>query len=324
MFHASPDGAWLAGWVLQSDGTSKLLIVSTNKGDKIEADAGAMPGGMAWLAGSNQLLYCKAIRNDTLKMNHVTYYTYDPKTKARKKAGEIDDELETYQIDPIAADDGSKLFSLTFDHSLKFPSFNVYFAGEGKLKSIVKPANIGSIFDLSSDGSTLYWWLKNPQTNNMNLILWNLDPPEYKNVLEFPRKIDPAEDWALLKVDAPNKQVAISAYSQSNPNLQAVVYYYGNAKNLYTKAVSLNPNEQLTYFDWRGFSSILYGIVEYTGRKQWGIEEIDPVSGSRTVVYQGKDEIEFVDYVPSQQAYYFSVVDNAGSPKAQTRLVRVK
>jgi hypothetical protein len=323
MFHASADGSWVAGWVLQPDKTAKLIVINTNKGEKLEADASSLPGGMAWIPQLNLLYYCKAAYSDVVKINKVTYYTYDPKNKVRKKVGEVSDDQDTYVINPIAAEDGSKVFSLTIDPSLKFPTFNFFMTNQGKVKSPTKAANIGSTYDLSSDGNMLYWYLRN-QKDEMNLILWDMNKLSLAGVVEYPKTIDPAQHRGDLKVDAPHKQAAVLNYSEKNPAVQIVVYNFSNPKKPYAKPVSFDQGEEVLYFDWKGFSGVLYCIVDYQGSGEMGIEEVDPVTGQRTAVYRGKEPIESVDYVPTQQTYYFSLVERPGTQKAETRLIKVK
>jgi hypothetical protein len=324
IFRTSADGSWLAGWVLQPDGVFKLMVVSSAKGDRQEVTTSRRPGGISWVPGTTQLLYSTAIYNDAAKVNKVDCYIYDVAAKTRKRVLETNDQLETYSFDPIAAEDGSKVLQITMDPVLSFPSFNVYFKAEGRMKNLTGRANIGTLYDLSSDGNTLFWWMRDPRSNELNIVSWDMNSLTYQDIFTFPRNVDPAEDWALFKVDAPNKQAAISAFSEKDPSLQIVVYYYGNPKNLYTKAIRFGQGELVPYFDWKGRSGTIYCVVNYTGTGEYGIEEIDPVSGKRIPVYRGKEPIEYVEYVTSTQAYYFSHVSRPGSSRAETRLVRVK
>jgi hypothetical protein len=317
----TPDGNWVASWVQQADGSFTLYVIDA-KGAKLEADTSQSPGGITWIPGSDKLLYCKAVQGGPTKVNHVTYFLYDPKAKSSTRLTQLDDSLETYAIDPIAAEDGSRAFALTMDPSLHLPSFDVYFQAQNKLRNVTVPTNIGSLYDLSADGQTLYWWLKDPKTNCMNIVVWDMNKLAPQNVIEFPRKLDPAEDWALFKIDAPNKEAAISTYSSTDPTLQLCVYNFSNPKNLYVKAIHMGEGEQITYFDWKGFGGTLYAVVNYTASKEYGLEEIDATTGQRTQLYRGSQPLEYVEYSPVKHTYFFSIVDNAGSPKAETEFLR--
>lgn len=324
VFRTSADGAWLAGWVLQADGSSMLIAVSTAKGERQEVATARRPGGISWVPGTTQLLYCTAVYNDAARVNKVDCFIYDVAAKTRKRVLETNDKLDTFAFDPIAAEDGSKVLQITMDPALSFPSFNVYFKAEGRMKNLTGRANIGTLYDLSSDGNSLFWWMRDPRSNELNIIEWDMNSLSYQDIYTFPRNVDPAEDWALFKVDAPNKQAAISAFSEKDPSLQIVVYNYGNQKNLYTKAVNFAGGEQVPYFDWKGRSGTLYCVVNYTATGEYGIEEVEPLTGKRIPVYRGKEPIEYVEYVTSNQSYYFSHVVRPGTNRSETRLVRVK
>jgi hypothetical protein len=325
MTRVSPDGAWLASWVSQADGGFDLYIIDS-KGTKQKADSAKLPGGMAWVPRSDKLFYCTATKGGPTDSNHVTYYTYDAKAKSKTRLQQFEDAKETYQFDPLAADDGSKVLHLTIDPSLHQLSFNVWFkdaSGPGRVRGITRAANLDAFYDLSADGDTLYWWLKDPKNGCVNIIAFDMNRLSYLDAFEFPRAIDPAEAWTLFKVDAPNKQVAISTYSEKDPLLQLCIYNFKNPKKLYAKAIDMGVGEQVTYFDWKGFGGTLYAVVNYSATKEYGIEEIDAATGQRTPIYRGREAIDYVDYSPTAQSYYFSVVDNGGTSKAQTRFIRV-
>jgi hypothetical protein len=318
----NPEGTWVATWAEQTKGNYTLFAIDASKGDKREVMQTEDPGGLTWIPGKNTLMYCKgkAVKSQKIgEFTQVTYYLYDAAKNANKKITELKDDLKTYIFDPVAAEDGNKVFHLTIKDT--YPSFNIYFPGSNTMSPMLAKARIGADYDLSSDGSLVYW----PMTQeNGNLVIagWSLEKNNYKGLYEF--KKDPASGRGGFKVDSPNRQAVSMATSEADPTLKAVVYSFKDPKNPQAIPVKLKAEEEIVMVDWKGRSGNLYMIIARgagKGSLVYSIIEVNPTSGARTVVLpESSDEIRFVDYASRTGAYFYSAV----LPGKGTRIVKLQ
>lgn len=323
VLRSDPSSSWLATWSAQADGKFTLMVIDGEKGDRREVVTVDNPGGLCWIPSLNRLLYCKGVYNDKLKNNNVVYYYYDIATAKSTKITDIVDALDTYQLDPIAAEDGSMVFLLTID-TRRVPSFNIYFPDANTLSRTPVDANIGSEYDLSSDGSKLFWYLRNPADESLNVIGWDFAANAYSDLFEFGAARDPADDHALFKVDSPHMQAATAVASETDPTLQLCVYSYKNSQNLGIVPIRLPAGEEVMYFDWKGRTGLLYALTKNTKSGEYCIIEIEPLEGKRIELLRGRDEITLVDYSPKTQTYFYSVVDSRNPSKPLTALIRLR
>jgi len=321
---ADPSSSWVACWSAQADGKFKLMAVNGDNGDKLEVTTVDRPGGLCWIPGRGKLLYCKGIYNDKLKNTKVVYAVYDlAAKKATNLIPDLIDLKETYLLDPIASEDGKMVFILTIN-TIGLPSFNIYFPEANSLTSTTVSANIGSDFDLSSDGSKLYWYLHNPDNGNFNIVGWSFQDGSYSDLFEFTADRDPGDDHALFKLDSPRSWAATMVTNESDPTLQLCVYDFHDPQNLGIIPVRLPAGEDVMYFDWKGRSGTLYALCKNSKTGEYSIHELEPLEGTRTELLRGKEEITLVDYSPKAQCYFYSLVDDRNAKKPTTSLVRLK
>ena len=117
------DSDWLATWSEQVGGEYVLYVINGDDGERREVTTSERPGGICWIPNDGRLLLVKGSYNEKIEATHITYYTYDPETKELDKVISQTDLLETYRLDPIAANDGSSVFHLTMGPN-SIPSFN--------------------------------------------------------------------------------------------------------------------------------------------------------------------------------------------------------
>jgi hypothetical protein len=316
------DANYLACWSEQADGKSKLYIAETTKGDATCIATESLPGGIAWIPGRKQLLWCSGVYVDVIKATRVKYFIYDVASKENRKSVEVTDFSEAYQANPVAADDGSMMFHMTMDGNY-WPSFNIYRPGDGskgQMQMISSEAKFGSQYDLSSDGSRVYWILHDPKTSVMSIACWNLNASTYEALYEFPKKVDPADDHMFLKVDSTKHQAAAIVTSEKDPLLQLAVYLLDN---LSVVPVHLDQGEQVDFFDWKGRSGTIYALVSNTQAKKFYIEEIDPLTGARRRMYETNQQMYSVDYAPDG-TYYFTQIDTRDPKRPVTTIFRLK
>jgi hypothetical protein len=320
----NPEGTWVATWATSSKGGFTLWVVDTAKGDKREVDSSADPGGLCWIPGRNALYYCKGKEVNSKvggKFTSVTYYLYDVAKNTSKKipGAELKDQLNTYIIDPVAAEDGSKVFHMTIDRDL--PSFNIYFPASNVISPMYVKAKVAADYDLSADGQTLYWPMTNSNNGHLTIAGWGFKQNYYNGLYEV--KKDPATGRGGFKVDSTNKQAVTMATSSTDPSLKAVVYSYKDPKNPQAIPVKLNQSEEIVMLDWKGRSGLLYVVVvrEQGGRALSSLIELNPATGGRTVILpDSTDEIRFVDYASRSGAYFYSAV----VPGKGSRVVKVQ
>jgi len=323
----NPEGTWIAAWTEGGGGKSAYTLYAINaaKGDKREVDSSNDPGGMCWIPNRNMLFYCKGKAVDSQvagKFTAVTYWTFDTAKGTTKKipGSDLKDELQTFIIDPVPADDGSKVFHLTITNNL--PSFNIYFPASNVMTPMLVKAKIAADYDLSADGQTVYW----PMTDNTNgdLVItgWGFKHHNYNALYEIAK--DPATGRGGFKVDSTNKVAVTMATSKSDPALKAVVYSFKDPKNPVAIPVHLDPSENIKMVDWKGRTGLLYMVVGHeTGKGTlYSIIEVNPTSGTRTVVLpDSTDEIQFADYAPRSSTYFYTAVDPRGKG---TRVVKLQ
>jgi hypothetical protein len=322
---------WLACWSEMADGQSRLYVVDSNNGDARTVATEKLPGGICWIPGRDQLVWCQGVYVDVIKATRVYYWLYDVATKENVKLVEVTDFSDAYQADPIAADDGSTLFHITMDGNMQ-PSFNVYrpdsltrsssnsASGKGTMQLIRADAKIGAQYDLSSDGSRVYWILHDPSSHALNIACWNINSNKYDGLYEFNKKSDPADDHMFLKVDSTKHEAAAIVTSDKDPLLQMCVYMLDK---LATIPVRLGQGEQVDFFDWKGRSGIVYALVSNPTAKQYSIEEIDPLTGKRTKLYSTSVPIYSTEY-GSDGSYFFTLVDAKNAKRIVSEIVRVK
>ncbi|MCH7471962.1 hypothetical protein IIA79_03315 [bacterium] len=319
---AAPQSKWLAAWSEQSDGRYTLYVIDANNGNRQEVTTVDDPGGLCWIPNRESLFYCRGVYSEKLESTRVYYYTYDAQTKASKKIVELNDIESTYQFDPIAAEDGSRVFHMTIN-TRSLPSFNVYLPGTGTMNQLEAGANIGADYDLSSDGKMLYWFLTDDD-GNLYFAGWDLEVNDETWNAKYPAAMDPVEDHALIKVHSPRQQIATIVFKEDEPQLQLCVYNFLNAAKPYVTPVYLDAGENALDFDWKGRSNILYVLTRNENTSEFSILEIDPLTNSQTELLRTKDEIVFVDYAPGSQTYYFTIVDDRGARNAQTLVMRLR
>ncbi len=318
------DANMLACWSQQTDGKYKLYAIKADKGDPKEIATSADPGGMCWILGRNQLLYttAKAVDNSVEKYHDVTYFVYDPATGESRKLSVVKDVLETYRFDPISSDDGKRAFHMTVG-TRKLPSFNLYFPEGGQLLPRDVRANIGADYDLSSDGSTLYWSLEDTTGKSRSIVGWSFDANSYTELYQFPMAKDPSESSGLIKVNSPRKQAAMMAYSAKDPTLKLCVYSYADPKKLSISPVNLAAETDVLSYDWKGRSGVLY-ILYVTSEGTRKLIEWDVTSRKATALFETRDAVESVEYSVPAQTYYYSVVAEAKGKNSSSIIMRLK
>lgn len=322
---------WLACWAEMADGQSRLYVIDANNGDVRTVATEKLPGGISWIPGRDQLVWCQGVYVDVIKATRVYYWLYDVASNENTKLVEVTDFSDAYQADPIPADDGSMLFHMTMDGNM-LPSFNIYrpdaatrsskssTSGKGTMQLIKAEAKMGAQYDLSSDGTRVYWILHDPKTHALNIACWNINANKYDGLYEFNKKGDPADDHMFLKVDSTKHEAATIVTSEKEPLLQMCVYMLDK---LQTVPVRLGQGEQVDYFDWKGRSGNVYALVSNPANKQYSIEEIDPLTGKRTKLYGTGTPIYSAEYGPDG-SYFFTMVDTKNARRIVTEIVRVK
>jgi hypothetical protein len=318
----NPEGTWVATWSQGADKSYTLWAVDTAKGDKFEVDTSKNPGGMCWIPNRSELLYCSAKPvsfENGVKYNSVTYFTWDVTKKKKVRVSELKDDLETYIIDPVPAEDGSKVFHMTITE--KKPSFNIFFpSGKGVMSPMLVNAKVAADYDLSADGQTVYWPMSEPDSGKLVITGWGFKKNFYSGMYQINK--DPAKGRAGFKVDSINRQAVTMAQNEGDPALKAAVYSFKDPKNPVAIPVKLDPTEEIVMQDWKGRSGQLYMVVARTiGQKTlFSIIEVNPSSGQRTAVLpDSTDEIRFVDYASRTGNYFYSAV----VPGKGTRIVKL-
>lgn len=320
----TPDGKWLAAWSQFSKDKFTLYVVNLEKGDRKEVVTVDNPGGLCWLPGRGELLYCKGNLKGGGKIPYtaVTYYVYRTSGGDSKKVGELNDLLVNYQADPIAAEDGSLAFHLTLGTS-RVPSFNIYFPEEGRIKSIEAGATIAADYDLSSDGTRLAWFLHGKDTKNFAIALWDLERVGYiEPLLEWPGETDPADNHMMIRLDMPHAQAATLTVSNGDATLNACIYRFANAKDLQAVPVHLSAGDEAFELEWKGRSGILTLLARNAKTKKFSLQEFNPSTGVVDRILETPDEISHFEYAPAAQAYFYSVITPGAKP--ETVLVKVK
>lgn len=317
----NPEGTWVATWSQGADQTYTLWAVDTAKGDKFQVDTSKDPGGMCWIPNRSELFYCtaKAVSFESgIKYNSVTYYTWDVTKKKRVKVSDLKDDLKTYIIDPVPAEDGSKVFHMTITN--KKPSFNIFFpSGKGIMSPMLVNAKVAADYDLSADGQTVYWPMSE-ESGKLVITGWGFKKNFYSGMYQINK--DPAKGRAGFKVDSINRQAVTMAQNEGDPALKAAVYSFKDPKNPIAIPVKLDPTEEIVMQDWKGRSGQLYMVVARSaGQKTlFSIIEVNPASSQRTAVLSDStDEIRFVDYASRTGDYYYSAV----VPGKGTRIVKL-
>ncbi len=322
---------WLACWSEMADGQSRLYVIDSNNGDVTTVATEKLPGGISWIPGRDQLVWCQGVYVEVIKATRVYYWLYDVATKENIKLVEVTDFSDAYQADPIPADDGSMLFHMTMDGNM-LPSFNIYHpdsltrssknssSGKGTMQLIKAEAKMGAQYDLSSDGTRVYWILHDPVTHALNIACWNINANKYDGLYEFSKKSDPADDHMFLKVDSTKHEAGTIVTSDKDPLLQMCVY---RLDKLQTIPVRLGQGEQVDFFEWKGRSGTVFALVSNPTAKQYSIEEIDPLTGKRTKFYSTSNPIYSAEYGPDG-SYFFTMVDAKNAKRIATEIVRVK
>ncbi len=307
------DSHWLAGWSRQPDGKYKMMVVDADNGGTLEIASAETPGGLVWVPKLARLYYCQGFYNDKVKSSRVRYDVYDPATKDSLKISDtLSDTTEMYLFDPIPAEDGTRVFHMLID-TKQIPNFVMYFPHQGLRDGVFSPlvteALIASEYDLSSDGSKVYWYGHNQETGAIMVVEWDLEHNTYSEIYDFSGIHDPAEDHALIKVDTPNQQAATLAVSQTEPTLQLTLFNFANPARLQVTPVYLGPNQEVLNFDWKGRSGWLSVLAHDSKSNEFLILEVEPLSGQRVELLRTKDEIDFFDYNLTTKTYYYSVAD---------------
>jgi hypothetical protein len=309
----TPDSHWLAGWSRQPDGKYKLMVVDTDKGSSVEIASASEPGGLTWIPKLGRLYYCQGFFNEKVKSSRVRYDVYDPVSKESLKVSDtLTDTTEMYLFDPIPAEDGTRVFHVLLD-TTQIPNFIMYFPHTGLRDGVFSPlvteALIASEYDLSSDGSKVYWYGHNQKSSDIMVVEWDLEHNTYNEIYDFSGIYDPADDHALFKVDSPNQQAITLAVSQAEPTLQMTLFSFADPNKLQVTPVYLGPNQEALSFDWKGRSGWLSVLARDSKSNDFILMEVEPLSGQRVELLRTKDEIDFFDYNQQSKMYYYSVVD---------------
>jgi len=326
---ATPYDEWLATWVEYAHEEFALYAINAGSGEAIEVTKTRHPGGMCWIPRQSppQLFYCKADRIPELDISRVLYYVYDPIARESTKIGEARDQLETYKLDPIAAEDGSVVFHYTLDQGVteagegSVPMFIRYEAGDREFYTAAANANIAGDYDLSSDGSMLYWPLTKEDTGDLYFVGWNLVAHDEVWNSMYYADMNPADGGLFIKVDAANERIAMLASSSGQPRLQMCLYGWHGRELLPPVPVFLEAGEEILHYDWKGLTGKVYTVIHNENTGMFSIELLDPLTGLRDVYVRGTDQISFVDYAPGSNTYYYAVVNNQGSAP-QTYVIR--
>ncbi|MCB1217237.1 hypothetical protein KDL44_07580 [bacterium] len=318
----TPRSNWLAAWN-QVGNEYKLVVINGDNGEKREIFTADNPGGMCWIPGKNVLLYTFAFYQEKLKLNNVIYRTYNVDTKADVLVGEMKDLFEMYTLDPIAAEDGSKAMQMTINTE-SLPSFNLFLSGVNQVVPRVARANIGSDYDLSSDGYSVFWHLHDANTGDFYIAEWSLEDGTYRNLYTFSNDKDPADDHALFKVESASRQAATTVFAEGRPTLQLCIYNFSNKDNPQVLTVDLQPNEDLIYFDWKDRGNTIYALVNDKQAKLFKIIEIEPYTKVRRELLSTSDFISLIDYSSGKDTYYYSVLDSRDSRKVSTQIMRLQ
>lgn len=309
----TPDSHWLAGWSRQTDGQYKLYVIDADNGGSDMISTAEEPGGLVWIPKLARLYYCQGFYNDKVNSSRVRYDIYDPASKDSLKISDtLTDTTQMYLFDPIPAEDGTRVFHMLVD-TKQIPNFVMYFPHQSMRDSVFSPlvteALIASEYDLSSDGSKVYWYGHNQETGAIMIVEWDLEHNTYNQIYDFSGVYDPADDHALIKVDAPHQQAATLAASQTEPTLQLSLFNFSNPSRLQVTPVYLGPNQDILNFDWKGRSGWLSVLAHDRQTNDFLIMEVEPLSGQRIELLRTKDEIEYFDYNLATKTYYYSVVD---------------
>lgn len=326
---ATPYDQWLAVWVEYAYEEFALYAIDSGSGAAIEVTKSRHPGGMCWIPRQSppQLFYCKGSPISELDITRVVYHVYDPIARESTKVGEARDLLETYKLDPIAAEDGSVVFHYTLDQGVtaagegSVPMFIRYEASDREFYTAPANANIGSDYDLSSDGLILYWPLTKDETGDLYFVGWNLAAhDEVWNSMYWAEK-NPADGGGFIKVDAANERIAMLAGSGSQPRLQMCIYGWHGRELLPPIPVFLEAGEEILHYDWKGLTGKIYTVIHNENTGVFSIELLDPLTGLRDAYVSGTDQIGYVDYAPGSSTYYYAVVNDQGAAP-QTFIVR--
>jgi len=331
----APYSHWLAAWSEGTDGSYTLWVVDTNNGRKQEVTTSRYPGGYCWIPKYNKLFYCKGQYVSEMDLYRVVYYSYDPTVEESSKIIELRDFMETFKLDPLAADDGSLVWHRTVDQGTTnfgegtIPSFNYYFPEENKMDALPANANIGSDYDMASDGLEIFWPLYKEDTGDLYFVGWDTQRNEETwNAMYF-EYMNPADAGGMIRVDAANQRIAMLAQSSAQPRMQMCVYGWKGQELLAPIPVFLEAGEEVLHFDWRGITGKIFAVVykeqAAAGGKvtrNFSLEVIDPMLGLREVLVSGTDAFGFADYDAGTGRYYYSVVNEQGR-EPKTFLIRV-
>jgi len=318
---ASPYNHYLAAWVENEKAEYTLTVFSADSGKNYKVTTAAEPGGFCWIPRQNQLFYCKPMFVEEMQTYRVVYYIYDVTTRESTKLTEVPDVLETHKLDPIAADDGSTVFHLTIGVG-NMPSFNVYHPEDGVLVPQPAQAMPDTNYDLSNDGSTVYWPLSD-EDGNLYFVRWDLGTNTEAGYCMFRHDSFIADGGGLLKADAANQRIATLAWSEEQPRLQLYIFGWNNNNALRPVPVFLESGEEIIHYDWLGITGKIYAVIfnEYT--KAFSIIELDPYTGIREEMLVGTDEIAFVDYAAGKDEFFYAVINRKGN-KSQTYVIRLE
>jgi hypothetical protein len=321
---AAPYSHWLAAWAEVDGGGKTLWVIDANNGKLQEVTSSAHPGGICWIPRKEKLFYSKATYNDQLKNYRVFYYEYDPLTQQSSKIADVRDVLETFKLDPLAAEDGSLVFHVTYDNlSTSFgtgtiPTFHYYYPDEGSMETRAANANIGADFDLASDGLMLYWPLYDENTGDLMFVGWDTIKNDETWNARYYSYNNPADGGGMLRIDSPNQNIALLVQSNVQPRMQLCIYGWQGRELKAPIPVFLEVGEEIVDYDWIGITGKLYAVIVKTmpgaggsTSKAFSLEEID-ITGVRKVLVSTTDQFGFADYAPGSGNYYYSVINRQG------------
>lgn len=332
---AAPYSHWLAGWAEGDDGTHTLWVIDANNGKLQQVTICEEPGGMTWIPRKEKLFYSKASYNADVKNYRVSFYEYDPQTQKSRKIRDARDVLETFRLDPLAAADGSLVLAITHDNlntsfgAGTIPVFHYYHPDDQTMDSKPANANIGSDYDLASDGLMLYWPLHDENTGDLCFVGWDTSKHDETWNARYYASTNPGDGGGMLRVDSANQNIAMLIQNDVQPRMQLCIYGWQGKSLKKPIPLFLEDGEEVLDFDWLGLTGKLYAVIVKTqpgaggnSTETFSLEELD-ITGARKVLVSGTDQFGYADYAPGSGNYYYSVINRQGN-QPRSLIIRVQ
>ena len=175
VLRADPSSGWLASWSEQTDGSFKLMVVNGDNGEQLDVDTAERPGRAVLDSrhGPSAVLQGRLQRQAEEHDGHLRHLRHG-KAKASTNIRQINDMLETYQLDPhrrrrrldgVRADDR---------HAAACPSFSIFSPTRTRCRqNAVSGQHRLGIRPEQRMASKLYWYLHDPKDGNFNIVSWS-------------------------------------------------------------------------------------------------------------------------------------------------------